>query len=97
MIMNVRNKRPIISFDLGSLKKDVFVGRTTRIYLNGMFRPDTYTAALKPFATITIVKINDTTFEVTPATPGTYSFRLGLINSATSQTFESNLLTLTAV
>ena len=91
MITNALNKRPAISFGLGSIKETINVGDTVTIFQNEIYNTTTFELLFNGLSK------NINQFEYTPPSVGVYDLTANIITKDGKINMTSNKIILTVI
>lgn len=94
MILKSRYKRPIINFDLGKSEATVDSGTTVNLHIANVYNPEFYSTELEPISGITISKINNHLFTLTPTIIASFPIVIKVTNTETGAVLQSNRIIL---
>lgn len=91
MILNYRNKRPIITFGLGKVEETISLGETIRIWQGEIYNGEQYKLRYegvdKPIYG----------FEITPTSTGTIDIQCRILSNDGKTNILSNIIKLTVI
>ena len=96
-ILRAKYRKPLISFELGSVIETVSVGTPIDLFLNTIYNPDFYSIDLVLSAGITRTKVNNNHFILTATTSASFTINLEVEIISTGTILKSNRVDLIAI